>query len=165
MNHQMQKMQKMQKGFTLIELMIVVAIIGILAAVAIPAYQDYTIRSKVVEPVNAAGAAKVAIYETYAASGSMPATDSTVALDLKANLEALDTVTSVTFESPDDADTFAVVMVLADLGGSLDTEGTKTLTYVYTGANTGLSVDCSSDSGATAPTTVDEKYLPQSCRA
>lgn len=54
-----------QKGFTLIELMIVVAIIGILAAIAIPAYQDYTVRSKVTEGLNLASSAKVSVSEGF----------------------------------------------------------------------------------------------------
>jgi type IV pilus assembly protein PilA len=66
-------MKLVQKGFTLIELMIVVAIIGILAAIAIPAYQDYTIRSQVTEGLTLAGAAKAAVAETFSQTGSPPA--------------------------------------------------------------------------------------------
>jgi type IV pilus assembly protein PilA len=58
-----------QNGFTLIELMIVVAIIGILAAIALPAYQDYTIRSKVSEGLVLAEGAKVAVAENFQSSG------------------------------------------------------------------------------------------------
>ena len=56
-------MKKTQQGFTLIELMIVVAIIGILAAIALPAYQDYTIRSRVSEIILAASSTRTCVTE------------------------------------------------------------------------------------------------------
>ena len=65
-------MKRIQQGFTLIELMIVVAIVGILAAIALPAYQDYVIRSKMSEGVAAAAACKTSISEYVSTKNNFP---------------------------------------------------------------------------------------------
>jgi type IV pilus assembly protein PilA len=66
-------MKRLQQGFTLIELMIVVAIVGILAAIALPAYQDYVVRSKMSEATAAVAACKTSISEYVSTKRAWPA--------------------------------------------------------------------------------------------
>ena len=69
------KNTKSVNGFTLIELMITVAIVGILTAVALPAYQDYTIRSQVSEGLSLVSGAKPVVGEYFANHGEYPTND------------------------------------------------------------------------------------------
>jgi type IV pilus assembly protein PilA len=79
-------MKRVQRGFTLIELMIVVAIVGILAAVALPAYQDYVVRSRVTEALTVAESLKTLVGENAfsgqplnAGAPTLPASENTAA--------------------------------------------------------------------------------------
>jgi type IV pilus assembly protein PilA len=92
--------QQAQQGFTLIELMIVVAIIGILAAVALPAYQDYTARSKITEVMMQVDSCKTAVSEFLQANGAFPTSanqagcNSTVSTKYMAAGTAVDSATA-----------------------------------------------------------------------
>jgi type IV pilus assembly protein PilA len=75
----MKSIQQMKnaKGFTLIELMIVVAIIGILAAIALPAYQDYTVKSQAGGALTEVSSLKTA-FEAAINEGKKPVLTQTV---------------------------------------------------------------------------------------
>lgn len=57
------------QGFALTELIIIIAIIGILATLAVPAYKDYTVRSKVTETLVFSSILKQTISENYFSRG------------------------------------------------------------------------------------------------
>ena len=78
--------KNLQKGFTLIELMIVVAIIGILAAIALPAYQDYTIRTQVSEGQVLMGGAKNGVMDFWSERGRFPANNTSAGVAAAASI-------------------------------------------------------------------------------
>ena len=168
--------KNIQKGFTLIELMIVVAIIGILAAIAIPAYQDYTIRSQVTEGLNLASAVKTGVAETFANTGEWPADMAEAGGDVNGvlpsgkyvdNVDVLDGTITITYGNDSnaaiDTQTLALQPMLSDnldvvwLCGYFTAAGNTTANLTATAGTT-------TSGDAATGTTVEPKYLPQSCR-
>lgn len=163
-------LKQVQKGFTLIELMIVVAIIGILAAIAIPAYQDYVVRSQVSEALAMAGAAKASVAEFYANRGAWPADNDEAGMGAASDIKGK-----------------YVDQITVDNGGITIRFGGD-VNQKISGATLGLSpaaspnddvvwkcgradfASGSTDGGASAATdgttsdTLLNKYLPSSCR-
>lgn len=72
-----------RKGFSVIELMAVSTVVGIFSAVALPAYQEYTVRSKVSESIRAAASVRDAVSQKYQNDG-MTSNNTVVGVSLKA---------------------------------------------------------------------------------
>jgi type IV pilus assembly protein PilA len=145
-------MKKAQQGFTLIELMIVVAIVGILAALALPAYQDYTVRSKVSELAARGAEAKTSVAEFYSAKGYVPANAASAGF----NTQAAGVTRNVTCGS---TDCLTIEITGATLGGSW-TAGTDGI--VLSGTTAGFNGQVVWKCKALGST--PNKYLPGSCR-
>jgi type IV pilus assembly protein PilA len=146
-------MKTLQKGFTLIELMIVVAIIAILAAIAIPAYQNYLIRSQVSEGMVLGDGAKTAVAEYYSNYGRYPKNNESAGLPKNATSISGKYVSQVEVSSG---------IITATFGPGANTAIQKQ-TFVLSPTSGGGSTTwtCSSKTNAG---TVDNKYLPSSCR-
>ncbi|MDG4551361.1 MAG: pilin [Candidatus Contendobacter sp.] len=144
-------MKKFQQGFTLIELMIVVAIIGILAAIAIPAYQDYTVRSQVSEAYNLADGLKTPVADIYNDTGAFASAVSG-SLGIPAN-------TSVVGKYVQDVDVAAGV-ITATMGNEANTNVSGS-TIILSPVDNGGSISWACKGLGT----VIDKYRPKACRA
>ena len=151
---------KQQKGFTLIELMIVIAIIGILAAIAIPAYQDYTVRTKVSEGLNLAGAAKLAVAETYDSEGRFKGADnSSYGLPSAGSING--TYVS-TVEITDASGTITITYKDSGLGGNPPADS-ETMVLDPDPRQGSMQWVCDG-TGSAADGSMPNKYRPSECR-
>lgn len=159
-------LKSVQKGFTLIELMIVVAIIGILAAIAIPAYQDYLIRSQVSEGLTMAAASKASVAEYYANKGSWPASNTKAGLGVATDINGK-YVSGIAVAGGGITVTYGKEANVAHLKGQtigLQPGASKNGDVIWKCGTAANPTGWGSDVGTSAATSIDGKYLPSSCR-
>ena len=163
--------KKAQKGLTLIELMIVIAIVGILAAIALPAYQDYIVRSKMSEAIVALSEAKTTVTEYVASTGGVPALGSVFGVNEA--VRSGDILEKLTVTSLPDAGT-GTVYITASVYDSVWLGGTKAvdvthkvqLQGVKSATDATMVWTCLPGVGAlnSDAVSIETKYLPANCR-
>jgi type IV pilus assembly protein PilA len=145
--------KSLQKGFTLIELMIVVAIIAILAAIALPAYQDYVARSQVSEAMSLTSGARTAVAEYYAERGDWPTGNAAAGLAAEASITGR-------YVRQVEVGSGGVISATMAAAGSASSKIAGDV-FSLTPADAGGSIRWNCN---TTTTTIDDKYLPSSCR-
>lgn len=143
--------QRISAGFTLIELMIVVAIIAVLAAIAIPAYQDYLVRTQVTEGMSLASGAKAAVWDFVSNTGRFPPNNES------AGLAKSTSITGSYVSSVDVTNGAIKVLFQAPKANSHISAASKYLVLSPISQAGSIIWACT-------PSTLDGKYLPTSCR-
>ena len=153
--------RKHAAGFTLIELMIVIAIVAILVALAVPAYTDYTIRSKVAECINQAAVPKLAISEYAQTTGTAPPDAATAGFADENEVPKISQYCE-SFTYADGLGPFAVTADTAAIGAPL-TGTIQVVFWPYSVSADGMNINwiCFASPNMEAG---NLKYLPAQCR-
>jgi type IV pilus assembly protein PilA len=152
-------MYRVATSLTALEIMIVMGVIGILSAVALPAYRDYTLRTRVAELIGAAAACKSAVGEFYLMKGRLPlsAREAGCSDRVTANANPL-----AVFNGE------VMVQAVGSLASQLGRHKLIAFRAVFSdGACAGAPIEawvCSPSGKPGSSTTILPKYLPTSCR-
>lgn len=128
--------------------MIVVAIVAILAAIALPAYQDYVIRSQVSEGLLLSGGARAAVWDYVSNTGTLPADNIEAGLSDPGDI-------SGRYVSQVEVDAAGVTVTF---GGSANAQ-ISGATLILVPTFTGGSLEWTCNTGSVA-----SKYRPTACR-
>ena len=147
------------RGFALIEALVILGVAGIFAAIAIPAYRDYTLRTRVGELIQAAAACRTVVTDFYAARGKWPASASEAGCAdfVTANANPL-----AVFNGE------VIVQAVGSLANQLGPRNLFAFRAVCADrACRGAPIEtwvCSPSGETRSSTTIPSRYLPMSCR-
>lgn len=160
--------RRAQQGFTLFELVLVVWIIGILASIAIPAYQDYIVRARVIEGLQLAVPLEQAISHYYDRWGALPKDNATI------GLPPAQTLRGASVESMEVSGGIIAIRYSAALVYTTDppllvllpatNRGYATGSLLWTCGRHAVADGFQQVPGPAPKTSIPNKYLPASCR-